>query len=533
MLSVAILLGSIALFILSYFTYASWIGKKFDIDDGKHTPAKTKYDGVDFVPTHKFVLLGHHFASIAGVGPIIGPILGAQFGYLPVLLWIVVGSIFFGAVQDFTSLILSVRHHGRTIGGILESLIGRTGKRVFLVFTWFTLILVIGVFSIVIANTFISTPQAGTSSIIFIFLAVAFGYLLYVRKLPMIPLTLLFVVLLFLSIWIGMLFPVAFSYRTWIILLLVYVAVASVTPIWILLQPRDYLNSFLLYALLGIGIFGILFYRPGVHLDAFTGIYAPNLGYIFPILFVTVACGAISGFHSIVASGSSSKQVDKESDAQFVGYGGMLIEAVLAIVALTTAFMMMKGQYMSLVRNPAEIFALGFASFFGAMGFPSEAGKTFASLAIASFALTTLDTATRLGRYTMQEFFEGSSRPAAKFLMNRYAATVITVLGACLFVFNRQGTMSIWPMFGSANQMLAALALIAVTIYLAKRSIGNLFVKIPAVFMFFVTATAITLQMIDSFRKGNIILSVIALVLLLTSLYIPFLYVAGHKDTGS
>ncbi len=524
MFIVLLLLISILLFIIAYFFYAPWIGQKFEVKHCTETPAKTKCDGVDFVPTNRFVLLGHHFASIAGVGPIIGPILGSQFGILPVFLWVVLGGIFFGAVQDFTALLLSIRNEGKTIGGLLEGLIGKLGKNVFLIFTWLTLLLVIGVFCIVIANTFISSPQSGTSSMLFILLAVLFGYLLYVKKIPLLPLTFIFLLGIFFAIFLGTKFPLNLPYNVWIIILLFYILLASTLPVNLLLQPRDYLNSFLLYFLLVIGIIGLLFYRPEIKMDLYTSFYMPNIGYLFPIIFVTVACGAISGFHSIVSSGSSSKQLENELDAQFVGYGGMLIESLLALVALATAAILTPLQFFSNISNPSQIFISGFSTFSQALHFSPEISKTFAALALSSFALTTLDTATRLGRYTLEELANDANSTLKKIFSNRYFSTILTVMLASFFVFNKNGTMSIWTMFGASNQMIAALALIAVTIFLAKKSVSNWFVKIPAFFMFVVTFIAIALQLYENISKSNYLLAGIAFLLLVTSVYMPYTY---------
>ena len=517
-----LLLIAIAAFIAAYFTYGKWIRKKLGISDKFRTPAHTKKDGVDFFPAKRYILLGHHFASIAGVGPIVGPIVGAKFGWLPVFLWIIIGNIFIGAVHDFTSLVASIRHQGRTIGGVMEDYLGKTGKKVFLVFAWFTLVLVIAVFGIVIANTLVKTPAAGTSSGLFILLAVLVGYLLYVKKVPIIPLTITGVVLLFGAIAAGLAWPLSLSYNTWIIILLAYIFIASVTPVWILLQPRDYLNSFILYVILLVGVLGVVFYRPEIKADAFTGFFDKDLGWLFPILFVTVACGAVSGFHSIVASGTTARQIDKESDSQFIGYGGMLLEGVLGVLALITAIMLAKNDFSVAVGNPGAVFASGFGLLASKIGLPEETVTTFAALGISAFALTTLDTATRLGRYTFQEFFEGSKGRAAKIAGGRAVSTIITVGAASLLIFNKGGTMSIWPLFGSANQMLASLALLTVTAYLAHKSIKNTFVKIPMVFMFIVTISAMGVLVQQNFIKHNYPLVVIAVILFFTAAYIVY-----------
>jgi len=515
-----ILIISAVIFLIAYHTYGRFVASRFSLDYKKKTPAHTMRDGVDFEPAKRFVLLGHHFASIAGVGPIVGPILGAVFGWIPVLLWILIGNIFMGAVHDFTSLIVSVRHHGKTIGGLIQDYMGRSGKIVFLVFTWLALVLIIAVFTIVVAKTFASYPQAASASGFFMAIAVLFGYAVYVKKMPLLQVSVAGLLLLLLGIYIGGILPLKLSYTSWIFILLAYIFIASVTPVWILLQPRDYLNSFLLYMIIFAGIAGILVYRPGIALPAFTGFKVENAGYIFPILFVTVACGAISGFHSIVASGTVSKQIDSKKDMQFIGYGGMLLEGVLAVVALVTAAMLSGEAYKAALASgaPEQIFINGLAAFMKKMGIPLETGISFVALVISAFALTTLDTAARLGRYTLQELFDsgdGKKHPVS----NMFAATAITIGVSAAFVFNRGGTLAIWPVFGSANQLLACLALLAVTAYLSKKSINNLFVKIPAIFMFFVTLSAIAVLAVKNLRSGAFMLSGIATMLFITALF--------------
>jgi len=328
-------------------------------------------------------------------------------------------------------------------------------------------------------------------------------------------------VLLLAGIAFGGVFPAKLTFTVWVIILLAYIFIASVTPVWILLQPRDYLNSFLLYMIIIAGFIGVIAYRPEISLPAFTGFNVKNVGYMFPILFVTVACGAISGFHSIVASGTVSKQLDTKKDMQFVGYGSMLLEGMLAVIALITAGMLTQQNYMlSLsVGKPEEIFIKGIAAFTVKMGLPFEAGVSFCALVISAFALTTLDTAARLGRYTFQELFEVKNTNNSV-LGNMYVATTITVGVAALFAFNKSGTMAIWPVFGSANQLLACLALLAVTAYFAKRKENNLFVKIPAVFMFLVTISAIAFLMAKNFTAKNYPLAILSFLLLATALYV-------------
>ncbi len=525
-MAVYLLLSSIILFIISYFTYGSFIKIILNINDKNPVPSHTQNDNIDYVPTNRFILLGHHFASIAGVGPIVGPILGATFGWGPAVLWIIFGSIFIGAVHDFVSMVISMRKQGKTIGSIIEDFFGSEGKKVFLIFTWFTLILVIAVFTITVANTFVSHPEAGTASILFILLAIVFGYSVYKLRLNISIATVTVIVLLFTCVWLGLNFPLKLSYNIWVIILIIYIFLASITPVWILLQPRDYLNSFLLYTLLIGGVTGVFLKRPDIKLEVFKGFYDPGLGWLFPVLFVTIACGAISGFHSLVSSGTTSKQIDKETDAQFIGYGGMLLEGVLAILSIITAIMLTRSEYALLLKNPISLFSNGMGSLLQSIGIPAVVSVSFAALAISAFALTSLDTSARIGRYTFQEFFESFNFP---FLINRFIASFITVSAGALLAFNKGGAMSIWPLFGSANQMLASLALIAATAYFINKHLQNKIVLFPAIIMFIITITALVSLIYKNFLSHNWILVIIGIILFLTAAYIiilPFLFIA-------
>ena len=511
---------AVILYVTAYFTYGRWIRRHLGVSDETPTPAHVHSDGVDYVPARRTVLLGHHFASIAGVGPIVGPILGATYGWLPAMLWLVLGNILIGAVHDFTVLVTSIRHDGKSIASLAEHYLGRSGKRVFLVFGWFALVLVIAVFTIVVAKTFVAHPEAATASGLFVILALAFGYALHVRRVPFVPATIVGVILLFASVWAGLRFPLELSYNTWVALLLGYVFVASVVPVWILLQPRDYLNSFLLYVMLAAGFVGLLFTNPGVRLELFAGFEDPKLGAMFPILFVTVACGAISGFHSLVASGTTAKQIDRESDAQFIGYGSMLLEGVLAVVALLTAIMLTRDTYTTTLAEAGAValFSRGLGSFTVALGVPLAVGTSFAALAISAFALTTLDTSARLGRYAFEELFEGTRHE--RWLSHRVVATLATVAAGAALALNKGGTMSIWPVFGAANQMLAALALMTVSAFLSHRAIDNRFVRIPAVVMFVVTLSAIVWLVISNIRAHNYPLVLVAIILAAAACYV-------------
>lgn len=513
MSAVTLVLIAIACFLVAYLTYGAYLAKKWGIDISRKTPAHTMSDGVDYVPCKAPVLLGHHFASIAGAAPIVGPIAASVFGWIPVFLWIVIGGIFFGAVQDFSSLFASVRHDGKSIGEIIHKNIGDTGKKLFNIFAWLTLLLVIAAFTIIVAKTFVAVPAAGSSSIMFIILAIIFGFAVYRNNVPLVIGTIIGVTLLFVCVYLGLKYPLQLSLNTWIFILLGYIFVASVTPVWILLQPRDYLNSFLLYAMLAGSVIGLFFANPSFELAPFTGFKA-SIGYMFPVLFVTVACGAISGFHSLVASGTTSKQLDNEKDARLIGYGGMLIECLLATIALVTASILLKDNLAALLKagGPVAVFSSGVGGFLSYLGIPAEAGKSFAALAVSAFALTSLDTATRLGRFIFQEMTEDKDKSTSGLGSNMYFATAVTVVAGGALALSGKWS-AIWPIFGSANQLLAALALLAISVWLAKMGKDNRATLYPMLFMFAVTLCALVLLVKANMAAGNLLLAAIGSVL--------------------
>jgi len=390
---------SLVSLLVGYVFYGRFISRKYSLDPDSKTPAHTKNDGVDYVPTKAPVLMGHHFASIAGAAPIIGPIVAAVFGWIPVLLWILIGSIFLGGVHDFSALVASIRHGGKTIGEVIEEHVGRTGKRLFLAFAWFLVVLLIAVFAHAVANVFVKEPASATASFLFIIIALLFGTSVYRFKFPLGISSVIGVLMVIGSIAVGLRFPIVLSYNTWKIVLFVYVFFAAVAPVWILLQPRDYLCSFLLYAIIIAGVVGIFAANPQVTSPAFTAFNVEGKGFLFPILFVTVACGAISGFHSLVSAGTTAKQINKETDARPIAYGSMLIEGLLGVMALITATTILQSDYGKIMGEggPIAVFSSGIGSFISHLGIPEKAGVTFAALAISAFAVTTLDTATRLG----------------------------------------------------------------------------------------------------------------------------------------
>lgn len=515
-MAIVLLVGSIIIFIIAYATYGAWLAKKWGVDNTRPTPAHTEEDGVDYVPTNSVVLLGHHFSSIAGAGPINGPIQAAIFGWLPILLWIVIGSIFFGGVHDYGSLLISIRSKGKSIGQVIDDTMGKGGKKLFSIFAWLTLLLVVAAFSNIVANTFAANPGAATSSLLFVVLAIGFGYAVYRKGVPLKIGTLFGVILLFLCVWIGPKFPIQLGVNSWIVILAIYIFLASTAPVWILLQPRDYLNSFLLYAMMAGALLGVILYRPAIKLDAVTS-FNVNGQWLFPMLFVTVACGAISGFHSLVGSGTTSKQIDKEKDAKAIGYGGMLIEGLLAVVALITAAYLSQAELAELLKGgPVHVFASGIGTFMATFGIPFETGKTFVALSVSAFALTSLDTATRLGRFIFQEYFQDSTKEKQSPLTNMYVSTTITVvLGSYLAI---GGFAKIWPIFGSANQLLAAIALMAIALWLKKANKSYSMLVLPMIFMLSVTLLALGFLMRDNIVGKNYILVLFALILFILAL---------------
>ena len=509
---------SVILFFMGYLFYGRYLARKFKLDNKQKTPAHTMRDDVDYVPAKPVVLLGHHFASIAGAAPIIGPITAAVFGWGPVYLWIIVGGIFMGAVHDFSSLVASIRHKAQSIGKVIEEHVGPFGKKLFLIFAWSTLVLILAAFLVIVARTFTAKPEVGTASGLFILLALIFGVSIYRWKVNLVAGTLVGVVLLILCIYLGMLFPIQLPFSAWIWILMGYIFVASVAPVWVLLQPRDYLNSFLLYILLLGAFLGILATNPTIKLEIYRG-FSQDIGYLFPILFVTVACGAISGFHSLVASGTTAKQVDKETDTKPIGYGAMLIESLLAVIALITVGILTQQEYHGFMSGggggPVALFANGVGNFMSKLGLPLETGISFAALTVSAFALTTLDTATRLSRFSFQEFFTSKKNQGSreKLLTNRFFGTLVSVAAGGGLALTGQWK-AIWPLFGAANQLLAALALLAVTLWLKNKKITNWFTRWPMYFMYIMTNCALLLLLWKNLEAKNWLLAFFTLLLL-------------------
>jgi len=518
---------AIVVFIVAYLTYGSYIVRKLGgVDPKAKTPAYTMRDDVDYVPTRAPVLLGHHFASIAGAAPILGPIVAAVFGWIPVFLWIVLGTVFIGAVHDTGALYTSIRHRAKSIAEILKDNVGISGKKLFAAFAWLTLILVLAVFTVVIANTFVSIPSVATTSILFIALAILFGYFVYRRGAPLAVTSIVGVVLLALCVWLGTLIPISLSFTAWVFILLAYAFIAASLPVWLILQPRDYLNSFLLYGFLIAAVIGIFVTNPAIKLPAFTS-FQTDLGYLFPILFVTVACGAISGFHSLVSSGTTSKQLSSEAHIKPIGYGSMLLEGLLAVIALTTVAYLLMGDYTALLKEVGwgGVFSTGIGNFLTSIGIPVAMGVGFGGLVLAAFALTTLDTATRLCRFMLVELTEkeeGKPAPIVTFITNRYVAGIIGV-GLAVWLALSGGWKTLWPLFGSANQLMASLALLAVVAWLTRMGKDNKFVLYPMVFMLAVTLTALVFMFLNTIAAANIVQSIVVVVLFILAIVLVYL----------
>ena len=435
-----LLIGSAVIFLIAYVVYGSWLAKQWGIDPKRKTPAETQKDGIDYLPTKPAVLLGHHFSSIAGAGPIVGPITAAVFGWVPVTLWIIVGSVFFGGVHDYGSLVASLRHKGKSIGQIIEANIGERAKILFAIFAWITLLVVIAAFANIVAATFVANPSAGTSSLLFILLAVAFGLLVYRTGISLFLGTVLGLIGMAAAFYIGHIFPIVLSKDMWLLIMMGYIFVASIAPVWILLQPRDYLNSFLLYLMIIAAFLGICFYQPTMEISPFVGFDLGHGQWLFPVLFVTVACGAISGFHSLVSSGTSSKQLDNEKNAKLIGYGSMLIEGLLAICAIISVAYVAADKLPALLKagGPVNAFSQGTATFMTALGLDFNLSKEFVALTISAFALTTLDTATRLGRFIFQELVHVLSKAATAVRNSPSLLSSATVT-------SQRRSRSLWP----------------------------------------------------------------------------------------
>lgn len=540
-----LLLGSIVWFALMYFVVGRLAERLWGVDSTRVTPAYRLRDGVDYEPAHPMVLFGHHFAGIAGAGPIVGPIMALKYGWLPALGWILLGCVLLGAFHDFSAMFISIRHEGKSIAGIVDDVIGQWGRRVFLLFCIVALVLVVAVFSKLVAQTFTSTPATATASLLFIGMAPIFGWLTYRRGVPLLIGTCIFVPLVFLSIWVGIQLPldlcalcgwsVSQVETVWLVVLLIYAAVASVIPVWQLLQPRDYLNAYLLYAMVAIGLVGTFVSSPTFQLPPVPkGLTAlEGLVHAFPILFVTIACGACSGFHALVASGTSAKQLSNERHIRPVAYGAMLVEGVLAVIAvISVAFLTPEG-YARVAGNPVQAFAAGIASFAQSLGLPQEIGQTFISLAISAFIMTSLDTGARLTRFLWCELWQPRSANAGtpryvRIVTRPIPATVIVMCIVTVFCFSGAAS-KIWPVFGATNQLLAALTLLVAMLVLRRAKRSYIWPFLGVVFMLFVSAWALIALLCEKWIAGDYPLVVTTALLLLTALGLCILAAFAFK----
>lgn len=511
-----LLLGLSALIlVVAYLFYGRYLVKTWGIDPKATTPAVAKEDGTDFVPTNKWSVFAHQFSSIAGAGPVTGPVMAMMFGWLPAFLWVIVGGVFFGAVQDFGALYASVKTEGKSMGQIIEKYIGRKGKKLFFLFCWIFTLIVIAAFADMVAGTFNGISADGAKlapnasavsiSILYVFVAMAFGLFLKKVKLEGLPKVILGIALIIVMLALGIMFPVYATKTTWIYVVFVYIFFASVTPMWLLKTPRDYLTTFLFIGMIVAAVIGVFVSNPTITTPAFVGFKSASGSYIFPTLFVTIACGAVSGFHSLVSSETSSKLVENEKDMLQVGYGSMLLESLLAIlvIVIVGALPNLKasGVLDSTLANmaladtatPFTKFSAGVTGLVAQLGLPQSWGLCIMTMFVSALALTSLDAVARISRMSFQEFFEveEGQEPSGlvKVLTNKYVSTIISLV--CGYLLSLGGYVNIWPLFGSANQLLAAMVLISLAVFLKVTGRKGFMLYIPMVLMFIVTMTAL------------------------------------------
>ncbi len=488
-----------------YLLYGRWLASKWGLDPKAKTPAYTHEDGQDYVPSSKLTVFAHQFSSIAGAGPVTGPILASVFGWVPVLLWLIIGGLFFGAVQDFGALYASVKNEGKSMGMIIEKYIGKTGRKLFMLFCWLFTLLVIAAFTDMVAGTFngvgldsaetaYANSAAASISMLFIVVAVIFGVIQkHVGKMNEWVKAVGAIALLVAMFAVGMKLPIYASKTAWIYIIMAYLFLASVLPMWLLMQPRDYMTTFMLLGMIIGAVVGVVVAHPQMQLNAFNGFNVNGSG-LFPTLFVTIACGAVSGFHSLVSSGTSSKTVSNEKDMPMIGYGAMVVESLLGIVALVVVGAVAVGGTKP-EGTPFAIFSSGVAGFLEKLGVPVQVATVFMTMCVSALALTSLDSVARIGRMSFQELFYGESTdpkqmtPAQRVLTNKYFATVITLFFGYLLTLG--GYSNVWPLFGSANQLLAAMVLIALAVFLKTTGRTGWTLYIPMFVMLAVTFTAL------------------------------------------
>ena len=520
---VIVLIAAVCL-IAAYALYGRWLAKKWGIDPTAKTPAVLHNDGQDYVPTDGWTVFAHQFSSIAGAGPVTGAIQAAAFGWLPVLLWIVLGGIFFGAVTDFGALYASVKNDGKSMGLLIEKYIGKAGRKLFLGFCWLFCLIVIAAFADMVAGTFDAyvvtdgvrtlsenatvNGAAGSISLFFILFAVIFGVVQHKVKFTGWKEIVFGLVCTVLAFVCGMNFPVILGKDMWIYIAFVYIFLAAVLPMWFVMQPRDYMSTFMFVGMIAGAVLGLIFAHPDMNLPAFTGFQNESQGTLFPILFVTVACGAVSGFHSLVSSGTSSKTISNEKDMLKVGYGAMVLESLLAVIALCVAGAAAGADGTAAVGTPFQIFSSGVAGFLEMFGIPVFVAQSFMTMCVSALAFTTLDSVARIGRMSFQELFSVDDMEHAegwrKVLCNKYFATLITLVFG--FILTQVGYDNIWPLFGSANQLLSALVLITLCVFLKVTGRELRTLVPPFVIMLIVTFTALVqrfISLVKAFSAGT------------------------------
>ncbi|SCJ54870.1 Carbon starvation protein A [uncultured Butyricicoccus sp.] len=506
---VIVLIAAVVLF-GAYVFYGRWLANKWGIDPKAKTPAVEFNDGKDFVPTNGWTVFSHQFSSIAGAGPVIGAIQAAAFGWLPVLLWVLIGGVFFGAVADFGALYASVKNKGKSMGMLIEKYIGKTGRKLFLIFSWIFCCIVVAAFADMVAGTFnaytvtdagvtelaaaaTTNGAAGMISIMFMVFAVVLGLIQKKFNLTGWKEAVVGIVCIVASFAIGMNCPLIFGKAAWSYITFVYIFFAAVLPMWLLKQPRDYMTTFMFICMIAGAVVGLVVAHPTMNLPVFTGFTNEKLGTMFPILFVTVACGAVSGFHSLVSSGTSSKTIENEKDMPKVGYGAMVLESLLAVLALCVAGAAAAADGTPAAGTPFQVFSSGVAGFFEMFGVPVYVATAFMTMCVSALALTSLDAVARIGRMSFQELFSIDDMEHAegwrKLFCNVYFSTIITL--AFGFLLTKIGYANIWPLFGSANQLLSALVLITLCVFLKVTGRSNKMIFPPLVIMLCVTFTAL------------------------------------------
>ena len=510
---VIVLIAAVILF-GAYMVYGRWLANKWGIDPKAETPAVKYNDGKDYVPTKGWTVFSHQFSSIAGAGPVTGAIQAAAFGWLPVLLWILIGGVFFGAVTDFGALYASVKNEGKSMGMIIEKYIGKFGRKIFLLFCWLFTLIVIAAFADMVAGTFnaytvvdgasqlapaaSTNGSAGTVSIMFMVFAVVFGLIQKKFNLSGWKEAVVGIAFIVASFVIGNFCPIILGKNAWSYITFVYIFFAAVMPMWLMKQPRDYMTTFMFIAMIVGAALGLVVAHPSMNLPVYTGFNNVKLGTMFPILFVTVACGAVSGFHSLVSSGTSSKTVENEKDMLKVGYGAMVLESLLAVLALCVAGAAAAADGTAATGTPFQIFSRGVAGFFEMFGVPVHFATVFMTMCVSALALTSLDAVARIGRMSFQELFSVDDMEHAegwrKLLCNTYFSTIVTLL--CGFVLTKIGYANIWPLFGSANQLLSALVLITLCVFLKVTGRSNKMLFPPLIIMLCVTFTALVQRLI-------------------------------------